>query len=85
MQETPNKDNPGCWHLLHKTAGPGPGQVARTEVMEIGVEFEHESLHTVNGCLIQVTTQQNGYATKALIYIKNVKVSKCGLKLVSTY
>ncbi len=83
MQETPNKDNPGCWHLLHKTADPG--QVARTEVMEITPEYEHESLHTVIGCLVQVTTQQGEQVAEALVYVPNVKISKCGTRLVSTY
>ena len=77
--------NGDLWQLLCKVSSKSEGWMKSTKVLEVTPEYEHESLHTVKGCLVQVTTQQGECVAEALVYIPDVKISECGMKLVSAF
>lgn len=71
--------NGDLWQLLCKASSESEGWMKSTKVMEISTVGEYGS---VQGCLVQVTTQQDGNVAEALTYVPGVKISDCGKKLI---
>ena len=71
--------NGDLWKLLCKASSQCEGWMKSTKVMEICTVGEYGS---VQGCLVQVTTQQGEHVAEAITYIPGVKISDCGKKLV---
>ncbi len=61
------------WHLLCKASSESEGWMKSTKVMEIRRA----------GCLVQVTTQQDGRVAEAVTFVPGVKISPDGKSLVS--
>ena len=56
--------NPDVWHLLCKASSQKQGWMKSTKVMELP-----------NGCLIQISTQQDNRVAEALAFIPDIKLS----------
>lgn len=61
------------WTLLCKVSSKKEGWMKSTKVMEIRTLGEYGS---VQGCLVQVTTQQHDHVAEALVYIPGIAIER---------
>lgn len=75
--------DPGCWQLLCKASSKLEGWMKSTKVMEIERVYDIEGVRLVEGCLVQVTTQQGDHIAEALVYVPGIRIASCGTKLIA--